>query len=113
MTENINPNFDADIEQLKALMQVMDEITAKRVPLIDTSNLVTSRNIRNLENWVSEYTFDDGDLVQDLKAAIIELKYLTSVIKDLRERIDELNRQIENLQADGQMMSDRLRRGNN
>jgi polyhydroxyalkanoate synthesis regulator phasin len=49
--------------------------------------------------------------VQDLKAAIIELKYLTSVIKDLRERIDELNRQIENLQADGQMMADRLRRG--
>jgi len=80
MNENVNDKlqklFDADKAQLKALAQVINEITIGNVPLREPSELVTSRNIRNLQNWASEYTFDDGDLVQDLKSAIIELKYL-------------------------------------
>lgn len=98
MAEQFDPDFNADTQQLKALMKVMDEITAKRVPLIDQTALVTNKNIRNLENWCSEYVFDDGDLVQDLKSAIIELKYLLSIITDLRERLKERDAEVSRLE---------------
>ena len=110
MTENIDP-FGNDMAQLKALMQVMDEITGLRVPLVDTADVVTNRNIRNLEKWALEYVMDDGDLVNDLKSAVIEIKYLASIVKDLRGRLAELNGQMDNLRADNQTMADRLRRG--
>ena len=93
MNENVNDDqqklFDADKAQLKALMQVIDQISNRNVPLRDPSAVVTNKNIRNLQNWASEYVFDDGDLVQDLKSAIIELQYLLTVIKDLRVKVTE------------------------
>lgn len=87
--------FNADQQQLKALMQVINQITNNNVPIVNqarpsdlfmpkTTDLVTNNNIRNLQNWCSEYAFEDGDLVQDLKSVIIELQYLLVVIKDLR-----------------------------
>ena len=97
---NQNEPFDADREQLKALAHVINEITKGNVPLVDqarpsdmymssTTEFVTNKNIRNLQNWCSEYAFDDGDLVQDLKSVIVELQYLLAVIKDLRAKIKE------------------------
>ena len=97
MTENIDP-FGNDMAQLNALMQVIDEISGKRVPLIDTATVVTNRNIRNLENWALEYVMDDGDLVHDLKSAVIEIKYLASIVKDLRERLAENETEIRRLE---------------
>ena len=87
--------FDADQQQLKALMEVINQITNNNVPIVNqarpsdlympkTTDLVTNNNIRNLQNWCSEYAFEDGDLVQDLKSVIVELQYLLVVIKDLR-----------------------------
>ena len=90
--------FGNDIAQLKALMQVMDEITALRVPLVDTADVVTNRNIRNLEKWALEYVMDDGDLVHDLKSAVIEIKYLASIVKDLRERLRENETELRRLE---------------
>ena len=112
MTENIDQQFVNDMAQLNALMKVIDEITGLRVPLVDTADVVTNRNIRNLDKWALEYVMDDGDLVHDLKSAVIEIKYLASIVKDLRGRLAELDGQIENLRADNQMMADRLRRAN-
>jgi len=97
---NQNEQFDADREQLKALAHVINEITKGNVPLVDqarpsdmymssTTEFVTNKNIRNLQNWCSEYAFDDGDLVQDLKSVIVELQYLIAVIKDYRAKIKE------------------------
>ena len=97
---NQNEPFDADREQLKALAHVINQITDNKVPLVDparpsdmfmpkTTDFVTNKNIRNLQNWCSEYAFDDGDLVQDLKSVIVELQYLLAVIKDLRARVKE------------------------
>ena len=97
---NQNEPFDADREQLKALAHVINEITKGNVPLVDqarpsdmfmpkTTDFVTNKNIRNLQNWCSEYVFDDGDLVQDLKSVIVELQYLLAVIKDLRAKVKE------------------------
>ena len=97
MTENIDP-FGNDMAQLKALMQVMDEITSFRVPLVDTADVVTNRNIRNLEKWALEYVMDDGDLVHDLKSAVIEIKYLASIVKDLRERLRENETELRRLE---------------
>jgi hypothetical protein len=97
---NPNEQFDADREQLKALAHVINEITKGNVPLVDqarpsdmymssTTEFVTNKNIRNLQNWCSEYAFNDGDLVQDLKSVIVELQYLIAVIKDYRAKIKE------------------------
>jgi len=106
MNENVNDDqqklFNADKAQLKALMQVINQISNRNVPLRDPSAVVTNKNIRNLQNWASEYVFDDGDLVQDLKSAIIELQYLLAVIKDLREQVKHLqseNARLERLAA--------------
>ena len=97
MTENIDP-FGNDTAQLKALMQVIDEITSFRVPLVATADVVTNRNIRNLEKWALEYVMDDGDLVHDLKSAVIEIKYLASIVKDLRERLRENETELRRLE---------------
>ena len=97
---NLNDEFNADNAQLKALMHVINQITNNHVPLVDqarpsdmympkTTDLVTNKNIRNLQNWCNEYAFDDGDLVQDLKSVIIELQYLLVVLKDYRAKIKE------------------------
>jgi len=97
---NQNEPFNADREQLKALAHVINQITDNKVPLVDparpsdmfmpkTTDFVTNKNIRNLQNWCSEYVFDDGDLVQDLKSVIVELQYLLAVIKDLRAKVKE------------------------
>ena len=96
MTENIDP-FGNDMTQLKALMQVIDEISKSPIPLVDTADVVTNRNIRNLEKWALEYVMDDGDLVHDLKSAVIEIKYLASIVKDLRERVKEHETEIARL----------------
>ena len=90
--------FDNDTAQLKALMQVIDEITSFRVPLVDTADVVTNRNIRNLEKWALEYVMDDGDLVHDLKSAVVEIKYLCSIVNDLRERLKEKETEISRLE---------------
>lgn len=96
----LNAINEADKAQMRALMQVINEINKGNVPLVDparpsdmympkTTEFVTNKNIRNLENWASEYAFDDGDLVQDLKSAIVELQYLLAVLKDFREKVKE------------------------
>ena len=69
------------------------------------SSPLTENIVKDLENWVLEYAFTDGTLISDLKRAIIEIKYQNHIIGELRA-------QVENLEADGQMMSDRLRREN-
>ena len=98
MTENIDQQFVNDMAQLNALMKVIDEITGLRVPLVETADVVTNRNIRNLEKWALEYVMDDGDLVHDLKSAVIEIKYLASIVKDLRERLRENETELRRLE---------------
>ena len=66
---------------------------------------ITENIVKELEAWALEYAFTDGNLVSDLKRAIIEIKYQNHIIGELRA-------QVENLEADGQMMSDRLHREN-
>lgn len=121
-------NLHDDTAQLKALNKVIDKISNNEVPLVSqpadiympkVTEFVTNKNIRNLQNWCNEYAFEDGDLVGELKSAIIEFQYLLIVIKDLRERLTEQNIELERLgeykdylATENRRLENELNRGN-
>jgi len=87
MTENIDPTTDT---QLKALMQVMNEITAKRVPLLEPHELAARSALRALQMEIDDRNvLDDGELIDTLNQARIEIKYLCSIVTDLLERVKQ------------------------
>ena len=87
MTENIDPRTDS---QFKALMQVMNEITSNRVPLVQPHELAARSTLRKLQ-WIIDDSnaLDDSDLIDACNQARIEIKYLCSIITDLHERIKQ------------------------
>ena len=111
MTENIDP-FGNDMAQLKALMEVIDQITAHKVPHYEMHELTSKSALRELQYLIDDCNaLDDGDMIDTLNQTRIEIKYLCSIVNDLRERLLEQDGQMENLRADNQTMADRLRRG--
>ena len=111
MTENIDP-FGNDMAQLKALMQVIDQITEHKVPHYEMHELTSKSALRELQYLIDDCNaLDDGDMIDTLNQTRIEIKYLCSIVNDLRERLLEQDGQMENLRADNQTMADRLRRG--
>ena len=87
MTENIDPRTDP---QFKALMQVMNEITGNKVPLLNPWELAARRTIRELQHQIDDHNaLDDSDLIDVLNQARIEVKYLLSIISDLLERVKQ------------------------
>jgi hypothetical protein len=59
---------------------------------------IVTKVIDDLENHASDYAFDDGDLVHDLKRAIIEIKYANHIITELRERVESCESEIKRLE---------------
>ena len=87
MTENIDPRTDP---QLRALMQVMKEITGNKVPLLNPWELAARSTIRELQHQIDDHNaLDDSDLIDVLNQARIEVKYLLSIISDLLERVKQ------------------------
>ena len=87
MTENIDPRIDP---QLKALLQVMKEITNNRVPFYEPHELAARSTLRALQQQIDDRNaLDDGELIDVLNQARIEVKYLCSIITDLHERIKQ------------------------
>ena len=87
MTENIDPRTDP---QFKALMQVMNEITGNKVPLRNPWELAARSTIRELQHQIDDHNaLDDGELIDVLNQARIEIKYLLSIISDLLERVKQ------------------------
>ena len=87
MTENIDPRTDP---QLRALMQVMKEITSNKVPLRNPWELAARSTIRELQHQIDDHNaLDDSDLIDVLNQARIEVKYLLSIISDLLERVKQ------------------------
>ena len=85
MTENIDPRTDS---QFKALMQVMNEITGNKVPLVQPHELAARSTLRKLQWEIDDRNvLDDSDLIDTLNQARIEIKYLCSIITDLREAL--------------------------
>lgn len=100
MSEKFEPDFVANIEQLKALMQVMDEITANKVPLYEPHELASRSTLRALQWQIDDHNaLDDGELIDVLNQARIEIKYLCSIISDLKERIASRDTDIKALET--------------
>jgi hypothetical protein len=92
MTENIDPIIDP---QLNALMQVMKEITSNKVPLINPDELPARSTLRALQWAIDDLNaLDNGDLIDTLNQARIEIKYQISIISDLREALAARDRDI-------------------
>lgn len=104
MTENLD-RFTTDIAQLNALMQVINEITAKKVPHYEMHELTSKSALRELQYLINDMNvLDDGDTIDTLNQVRTEIKYLSSVINDLRERLKDLeieNARLERLVANG------------
>ena len=87
MTENIDPRIDP---QLKALMQVINEITNNRVPFYEPHELAARSTLRALQHEIDDRNaLDDGELIDVLNQARIEVKYLLSIVSDLLERVKQ------------------------
>ena len=76
--------------QLKALMQVMQDITSNKVPFYEPHELAARSTLRALQHEIDDRNvLDDSDLIDTLNQARIEVKYLLSIITDLHERIKQ------------------------
>ena len=76
--------------QFKAIMHVMNEITANKVPLRSPWELAARSTLRELQHQIDDHNaLDDSDLIDVLNQARIEIKYLLSIISDLLERVKQ------------------------
>ena len=76
--------------QFKAIMHVMNEITANKVPLRNPWELAARSTLRELQHQIDDHNaLDDSDLIDVLNQARIEVKYLLSIISDLLERVKQ------------------------
>ena len=88
MSEPFETDWNASIKQFEALMEVMNEITSKKVPLHEPHELASRGTLRALQWQIDDHNaLDDGELIDVLNQARIEIKYLCSIITDLKQRI--------------------------
>ncbi|MFV1269858.1 hypothetical protein QMK95_29680, partial [Klebsiella pneumoniae] len=97
--------------QFKALMQVMNEITGNRVPLVQPHELAAQSTLRKLQ-WIIDDSnaLDDSDLIDTCNQARIEIKYLCSIITDLREALAARDTDIRILQDRSNYQSAEIQR---
>ncbi len=108
MTENIDPRTDP---QFKALMQVMQDITSYKVPLVQPHELAARSTLRKLQ-WIIDdlNALDDSDLIDACNQARIEIKYLCSIITDLRTSLVARDTDIRVLQERNNYQSAEIQR---
>ena len=98
MTENIDPKTDP---AYKALVEVINAITGNNVPLINPHELASRSTLRALQWQIDDRNaLDDGELIDVLNQARIEIKYLCSIITDLKNKCTDQEtemRRLENL----------------
>lgn len=96
MTENIDPTTDP---QFKALMEVMNEITGNKVPLLNPHELASRSTLRALQWAIDDLNaLNDSDLIDTLNQARIEIKYLCSIITDLKNKCTDQETEIQRLE---------------
>jgi hypothetical protein len=108
MTNNLDPRNDP---QFKALMQVMNEITGNKIPLVQPHELAARSTLRKLQ-WIIDDSnaLDDSDLIDTCNQARIEIKYLCSIITDLREALAARDTDIRILQDRSNYQSAEIQR---
>ena len=81
--------------QLKAIIKVMQDITENKVPFYEPHELAARSTLRAIQWQIDDHNvLDDGELIDVLNQARIEIKYLCSIITDLRERIKQRDNEI-------------------
>jgi len=99
MSEPFEADWEANIKQFEALMEVMNEITSKKVPLHEPHELASRSTLRALQWQIDDHNaLDDGELIDVLNQARIEIKYLCSIITDLKQRIANRDSEIKALE---------------
>jgi len=85
--------------QLKAIIQVMQDITENKVPFYEPHEMAAQSTLRALR-WEIEdrNVLDDGELIDVLNQAQIEIKYLCSIITDLKKSVKERESEIARLE---------------
>ena len=99
MSNNNDQEFYAD-PQLKALIQVMKDITTTKVPLLESHELAVRSTLRELQHQIDDHNvLDDGELIDVLYQTRVEIKYLCAIITDLKRGIAERDADIKGLEA--------------
>ena len=108
MTGNIDPRTDP---QFKALMQVMNDITGNKVPFYEPHELAARSTLRALQHIIDDSNaLDDSDLIDTCNQARIEIRYLCSIITDLKEALAARDRDIRSLQERNNYQSSEIQR---
>jgi len=108
MTENIDPRTDP---QFQALMQVMNDITNNKVPFYEPHELAARSTLRALQHIIDDSNaLDDSDLIDTCNQARIEIKYLCSIITDLKQALAARDRDIRFLQERNNYQSSEIQR---
>ena len=108
MTGNIDPRTDP---QFKALMQVMQDITSNKVPFYEPHELAARSTLRALQRQIDDHNvLDDGELIDVLNQARIEVKYLCSIITDLKQSLTARETDIRVLQERNNYQSSEIQR---
>ena len=96
MTENIDPRTDP---AYKALVEVIHAITGNNVPVVNAAELAAGSCLRALQWQIDDRNvLDDGELIDVLNQARIEIKYLCSIITELREKNKEQETEMQRLE---------------
>ena len=96
MTENIDPRTDP---AYKALVEVINAITSNKVPVFNAAELAAGSCLRALQWQIDDRNvLDDGELIDVLNQARIEIKYLCSIITELREKNREQQTELRRLE---------------
>ena len=108
MTGNIDPRTDP---QFKALMQVMNDITSNKVPFYEPHELAARSTLRALQHEIDDRNvLDDSELIDVLNQARIEVRYLCSIITDLKDALAARERDIRVLQERNNYQSSEIQR---
>jgi len=85
--------------QLKAMIQVMQDIIQNKVPFYEPHEMAAQSTLRALR-WEIEdrNVLDEGELIDVLNQARIEIRYLCSIITDLKQSIKERESEIARLE---------------
>ena len=96
MTENIDPRTDP---AYKALVEVIHAITGNKVPILNPHELASRSTLRALQWQIDDRNaLDDGELIDVLNQARIEIKYLCSIITELRDKNNEQQSELRRLE---------------
>ncbi len=95
---------------LKALMEVMQEITSNKVPFYEPHELAARSTLRALQYEIDDRNvLDDGELIDVLNQARIEVKYLCSIITDYKQRVANRDSEIRALEIIEKMQAKEIR----